>query len=306
MGSVVGLFAREDGGTTWSTSNQGPANVQVRDLNWYSESGLSAVLLVATFGRGIWQATLNTLAAPAGLTVTPASATSVSLSWSAVTGATGYKVFRSSSLFSFSQIDTSAVTSYTDTTAPAGVAYLYMVRATDGSSDSGNSNADLATTVIFTDPTLAAETTTAKAAHISELRTASHRRPRARGSRLDHVHRRGAFLLGHNHERPRDAAPYRARHGEKRVRPDDTQLHRPVDQRRQHADPGSAYQRASAGREVGALRAPSAHRTAGVSPARRRVSSPALDGGRGGFMRRVPDHKKLRIGTLLPRNLSTS
>jgi hypothetical protein len=170
VGTAVGLFASENGGTTWSTSNEGPANVQVRDLNWYSDT--PAVLLVGTFGRGIWRATLNSLAAPAGLTATAASTTSVSLSWSAVTSATSYKVFRSSSLFSFTQIDTSAGTSYTDTTALAGFAYLYMVRASDGTSDSGNSNADLATTVIFTDPTLAAGTTTVKAAHISELRTA--------------------------------------------------------------------------------------------------------------------------------------
>lgn len=58
-GTAVGLFASEDNGVTWSTSNYGPANVQVRDLYWYSESGTSAELLVATFGRGVWRASLN-------------------------------------------------------------------------------------------------------------------------------------------------------------------------------------------------------------------------------------------------------
>ncbi len=113
-GTAVGLFASEDGGATWSTSNQGPANVQVRDLNWYSESGgTSAVLLVGTFGRGIWRATLNFLAAPTGLTAVKSSASSVLVSWSAVAGASSYKVFRSSSLFAFSQIDTTATSYYT-------------------------------------------------------------------------------------------------------------------------------------------------------------------------------------------------
>ncbi len=58
-GTAVGIFASQDGGTSWSASNEGPANVQVRDLNWYSELGNSADLLVATFGRGIWRAAIQ-------------------------------------------------------------------------------------------------------------------------------------------------------------------------------------------------------------------------------------------------------
>ena len=58
-GTAVGLFASTDGGGTWGTSNEGPANVQIRDLSWYSELGNRADLLVATFGRGIWQAALQ-------------------------------------------------------------------------------------------------------------------------------------------------------------------------------------------------------------------------------------------------------
>jgi hypothetical protein len=170
-GTAVGLFASEDGGATWSTSNQGPANVQIQDLNWYSEAGSNAVLTVATFGRGIWQASASSLGTPAGLIATAGGTTSVSLTWSAATSATGYKILRSSNLFSYSQIGTSVSPSYTDSTAAAGTSYLYVVRATDGSNDSPNSSADLATTVIFTDPTLIGGTV-AKTAHISELRTA--------------------------------------------------------------------------------------------------------------------------------------
>jgi len=172
VGTAVGLFASEDGGATWSTSNEGPANVQVRDLNWYSESGVSAELLVATFGRGIWRATLTFLTAPTGFAATPASTTEVSMTWGAVAGATSYKIYRSSSLFAFAHIDTTGGNAYVDDNASAGAAYLYMVRASDGSSESGNSNVDLVTMVIFTDPTLTIGTTPAKSAHISELRTA--------------------------------------------------------------------------------------------------------------------------------------
>jgi hypothetical protein len=58
VGTAVGVFASQDGGATWSASNEGPANVQIRDMNWYSESGNSADLLVATFGRGIWRVSI--------------------------------------------------------------------------------------------------------------------------------------------------------------------------------------------------------------------------------------------------------
>ena len=61
--------------------------------------------------------------------------------------------------------------SFTDTTASANTAYLYEVRAI-APSISPYSAADLATTVIFTDPTLVTNTTVVKAAHFTELRTA--------------------------------------------------------------------------------------------------------------------------------------
>ena len=63
VGTAVGLFASQDGGATWSTSNEGPANVQIKDLSWYASSGSAAELLVASFGRGVWRATVNASAA---------------------------------------------------------------------------------------------------------------------------------------------------------------------------------------------------------------------------------------------------
>ncbi|MBL8515379.1 MAG: hypothetical protein JNM76_00305 [Betaproteobacteria bacterium] len=55
VGTSVGLFASENGGQSWSTSNDGPANVRVRDLFWYSNTELVA----ATYGRGMYKATIN-------------------------------------------------------------------------------------------------------------------------------------------------------------------------------------------------------------------------------------------------------
>src|SRR5205814_1351278 len=102
VGTTVGIFASEDSGAHWSATNQGPANVEIDDLNWYSDS--PPVLLVATFGRGIWRASVQILDAPVGLIATAASLTSVSLTWTPVTGATSYKIYRSSSYPTFTQI----------------------------------------------------------------------------------------------------------------------------------------------------------------------------------------------------------
>ena len=47
IGSEVGVFASEDGGATWSPTNEGPANVAVEDLIW-----TGTTLICATHGRG--------------------------------------------------------------------------------------------------------------------------------------------------------------------------------------------------------------------------------------------------------------
>lgn len=117
----------------------------------------------------------DSLAAPTNAVATASSATTVAVSWTASAGATSYQVHRSSNGATFAQVGTSGSTSFNDTTAVANTAYLYKVRALDGSANpSAFSNVDLATTVIFADPTLTAGATTIKAAHFSELRTAAN------------------------------------------------------------------------------------------------------------------------------------
>ena len=57
-GTEVGLFTSQDSGATWSTSNDGPANVEIADLAWRDNS----TLIAATHGRGMFQATASILA----------------------------------------------------------------------------------------------------------------------------------------------------------------------------------------------------------------------------------------------------
>ncbi len=72
--------------------------------------------------------------APTGLAVTGTTDTSVSLSWTAVSGAASYNVYRNGT-----KANTSAVTgtSYTDTGLASGTTYSYTVAAVDGSGSVG-------------------------------------------------------------------------------------------------------------------------------------------------------------------------
>jgi len=114
-------------------------------------------------------------------TITPAilvaatatDANHVAVSWNAIAGAVSYQIHRREAGGGFAPIGTSATTSYEDTTAAADTAYLYAVKSVDALAvASPLSGPDLATTVVFTDPTLTPASTPIKASHVTELRTA--------------------------------------------------------------------------------------------------------------------------------------
>jgi hypothetical protein len=52
----VGVFTSESGGATWSTTNEGPANIRVRELYWLDNNTLGA----ATYGRGMFKIAVAT------------------------------------------------------------------------------------------------------------------------------------------------------------------------------------------------------------------------------------------------------
>lgn len=98
-------------------------------------------------------------------TATGVTSSSVTVTWSAVTGASSYDILRSENGASFSVVGTTATTSFTNTGLPANHEYLYRVRA-NGPQPLAYSNIDPATTFTFTDPL-----TTIRAVHFTELRT---------------------------------------------------------------------------------------------------------------------------------------
>lgn len=86
--------------------------------------------------------------APSGLTATAISSSRIDLSWSNVSGETGYEIDRSPDGATWTQIATTGanVATFSNTGLNANTTYSYRVRATNGSGDSASSNTASATT----------------------------------------------------------------------------------------------------------------------------------------------------------------
>jgi len=90
-----------------AATNSGGAGTQSNAVNAATESGI-----------------------PEGITAIATSSSSITISWSSVTGATGYKIYRNTSAAgTFTEIGTSVITSFTDTYA--STTYYYKVAATN-------------------------------------------------------------------------------------------------------------------------------------------------------------------------------
>ena len=86
-------------------------------------------------------------AAPTGVAASATSQTAVNVSWTASSGATSYKVFRAAvSGGPYTQVGTSTTTSFSNTGLTCNTAYYYVVTASNGTCDSGNSAQAAATT----------------------------------------------------------------------------------------------------------------------------------------------------------------
>jgi hypothetical protein len=183
-GNAASMTASITTGTTyeWTITNGTITAGQGTNAITFTAGASGSVTLRATAYRsnrtGISEVKAVTIqgasfSAPTGVTATAVSPTSVQISWNSVASATQYRIHRASSHGSFTtELGSSATTSFTDNTAVANTAYQYVVRAGDGTTFSTFSTPDFATTVIFTDPTLTAGSTTAKLVHFTQLLTA--------------------------------------------------------------------------------------------------------------------------------------
>lgn len=92
----------------------------------------------------------DALAAPGNVVATAnRSGSSVAINWNAAPGASAYNVYRSANRTTWNLVGSTAGSLFTDTTAPAGGAFLYKVRATLDGAESPDSNVDHTTTTNF-------------------------------------------------------------------------------------------------------------------------------------------------------------
>ncbi len=113
--------------------------------NTLRQASLSILLAALVLAAGAGQLFAQAPAAPTGLMAIPASA-SVSLTWSASSGASGYHVKRATANGGpYTQIAAPTVASYTDNGLNNGTPYYYVVTAVDTAGESANSWQAMAT-----------------------------------------------------------------------------------------------------------------------------------------------------------------
>jgi len=134
--SSSGTFSEAGTSTTTSFTNTGltASTAYYYKVAAYNSGGTgeqSSVVSAVTF-----------IGTPTGVTAVVASSNSITVSWSAVTSATGYRIYRStSSGGTFSEVGTSTTTSFTDTGLTAGTTYYYKVAAENSGGTGPQSNA---------------------------------------------------------------------------------------------------------------------------------------------------------------------
>lgn len=110
--------------------------------------------------------------APFALSATAVSPTRVDLAWAFAGSFTQFEIDRRSGGGAFATVGSSLNTTWSDTTAVAGVTYVYRVRAVRNGTSSLPSQPDLATTTFFADGPIVSGATMIRAAHVGELRAA--------------------------------------------------------------------------------------------------------------------------------------
>ncbi|WOX15799.1 glycoside hydrolase family 18 protein [Streptomyces sp. N50] len=129
--------------STTFTTGASTTSVSVYTHGWYGQAAYYAddISVYGPDGGGGSDPAPTVPATPTGLTVSSTTSSSVSLAWSAVSGATGYNVYRGGT-----KITAVTGTSATITGLAASTAYSFQVTATNSAGESGKSTAVTGTT----------------------------------------------------------------------------------------------------------------------------------------------------------------
>ncbi|GGW31595.1 chitinase [Streptomyces lucensis JCM 4490] len=129
--------------STTFTTGASTTSVTVYTHGWYGQAAYYAddLSVYGPDGGGGGDPAPTVPAAPTGLTVAGTTSSSVSLSWSAVSGATGYSVYRNGT-----KVTAVTGTSATVTGLTASTSYSFQVTATNAAGESAKSAAVSATT----------------------------------------------------------------------------------------------------------------------------------------------------------------
>lgn len=129
--------------STTFTTGASTTSVTVYTHGWYGQAAYYAddVSVYGPDGGGGSDPTPTVPAAPTGVTVSSTTSSSVSLAWSAVSGATGYNIYRDGT-----KITAVTGTSATVTGLAASTSYSFQVTATNSAGESGKSTAVTGTT----------------------------------------------------------------------------------------------------------------------------------------------------------------
>ena len=129
--------------STTFTTGSSTTSVSVYTHGWYGQAAYYAddISVYGPDGGGGSDPAPTVPATPTGLTVSSTTSSSVSLAWSAVSGATGYNVYRSGT-----KITAVTGTSATVTGLAASTSYSFQVTATNSAGESGKSTAVTGTT----------------------------------------------------------------------------------------------------------------------------------------------------------------
>ncbi|MBG7700395.1 glycoside hydrolase family 18 protein [Streptomyces sp. MC1] len=129
--------------STTFTTGASTTSVTVYTHGWYGQAAYYAddVSVYGPDGGGGGDPAPTVPAAPAGLSVTGTTSSSVSLSWSAVSGATGYNVYRNGT-----KVTAVTGTSATVTGLAASTSYSFQVTATNAAGESAKSSTVTGTT----------------------------------------------------------------------------------------------------------------------------------------------------------------